>query len=62
MLDSDIIMYSADVTTTESAIDAKCPPEQLFEFLRARKTTGKIEVDLNEGGIRRIVLSEKAKK
>jgi hypothetical protein len=50
-----------DFIVTETVIEPKTPIGDLAEFLRERKTTGKIQYDLSQGGNQRFLLTERTK-
>jgi hypothetical protein len=56
--DEELIEENKDSLVTESAIKKEASLDSLEASLRARKVTGRVELDYNEGGRRRAVLIE----
>ena len=61
MNEDDIIKQNKDFFATETTIDPKLPAQEILGLLRQRKTTGELCFDLQQGGVRRIRLSEKTR-
>ena len=60
--EDDLIKHNADFLLTETTfVDGKTPPETVLNVLRNRKTTGQVTIHLSQGGIQKIVLTEKTK-
>lgn len=62
MREDDLIKQNADFLLTETTfVDGKIPPETVLSVVRHRKTTGQLTIHLSQGGIQKIVLTEKTK-
>jgi len=62
MCEDDLIKTNSDFLLTETTfVDGKIPPETVLDVVRRRKTTGQLTVHLSQGGIQKIVLTEKTK-
>jgi hypothetical protein len=61
MNEDDLVRTNVDFLLTETLLDTSVPPEKVIAVLRARKTTGQLTVHMSQGGIQRVVLTEKTK-
>lgn len=62
MREDDLIKHNADFLLTETTfVDGKIPPETVLTVVRNRKTTGQLTIHLSQGGVQKIVLTEKTK-
>jgi hypothetical protein len=60
--EDELIRTNSDFLLTETTfVDGKIPPETVLKVVRERKTTGQLLIHLSEGGIQRIVLTEKTR-
>jgi hypothetical protein len=60
-MDQDKIVSVKDYIVTETVIEPKTPVADVAEFLKSRKTTGKVQFDLSQGGNQRFLLTERTK-
>ena len=61
MDDEELVKVNRDFLLTETTVDPTIPVGTVLEWLRARKTTGQLVVDLSQGGTQRVALLEKTK-
>ena len=61
MEDEEMIKVNQDFLVTETTVDPKLPFEKVVAWLRARKTTGQLVVNLTQGGIQKVALLERTK-
>jgi len=60
-MDSDKIVTVKNYLVTETVIDANTRVADLDAFLKGRKTTGKLQFDMSQGGHQRFLLTERTK-
>lgn len=58
--DDDMIVNNRDYLVTESALNPKASAEEIASFLRRHHVTGTATTHLFEGGVQRILVTEKA--
>jgi hypothetical protein len=61
MDDQKMIKANVDSLVTDTTIDPRISPETIVDALRRRKTTGQLVFHVSQGGIQKIVLTEKTK-
>lgn len=61
MREDDLIRTNVDFLLTETVLDTTIPAADVIAVLRRRKTTGHVTIHLSQGGIQKIVLSEKTR-
>jgi len=61
MEEEDLIKTNVDAFLTETTLDPSLPIPTVLTFLRKRQTTGQLTFFLNQGGIMRVMLTEKTK-
>jgi len=55
------IVSVKDYIVTETVIEPKTPVADVAAFLKERKTTGKVQFDISQGGNQRFLLTERTK-
>jgi len=55
------IVTNIDYLVTETTFEPKQPAAEILRELRERKTTGQFVIHLSEGGIQKVLLTEKTK-
>jgi len=61
-MDEDQMMITNhDFFITETTIDPKLPPETVVAYMKKRRTTGPVVVNLSQGGTQSIVVTERKK-
>jgi hypothetical protein len=60
-MDEDKIISIKDYVVTETVIEPKTPLADVAAFLKGRKTTGKVQLDLSQGGNQRFLVTERTK-
>ncbi|MGC1416776.1 MAG: hypothetical protein WA817_15935 [Candidatus Acidiferrum sp.] len=61
MDDEEVVQANKDFLVTETTLDPKVPVDAVMLWLRSRKATGSLMVDISQGGTQRVVLLEKTK-
>ena len=61
MNEDDLIRSNVDFFVTETLVEGNILKPEIYAILRRRKTTGKIEIHLSEGGLQKSVLTEKTR-
>lgn len=61
MDEEDMIVRSQDFFVTRTVIDAKLAPEKVVAYMKKRRTTGPVIVDLSQGGTQTIRVNEEKK-
>jgi hypothetical protein len=61
MEEQDMIKTNIDSLVTDTTLDPRISPETIVDALRRRKTTGQLVFHLSQGGIQKILLTEKTK-
>ncbi len=57
----DDLTRNSDYLLTESAIDQRIPLDAVLTHLKKRRTSGTLTVDLYDGGVRTVRLSERTR-
>lgn len=61
MREEDVIVTSVDSFVTETVVDTSVSTDTLIALLRKKKATGQLTVHLSQGGIQKIVVTEKTR-
>jgi hypothetical protein len=61
MEEQKIIKANVDSFVTDTTIDPRISPETIVDALRRRKTTGQLVFHISQGGIQKVLLTEKTK-
>ena len=56
-----MIKANVDSLVTDTTIDPRISPETIVDALRRRKTTGQLVFHISQGGIQKVLLTEKTK-
>jgi hypothetical protein len=59
--EQDMIKTNVDSLVTDTTLDPRISPETIVEALKRRKTTGQLVFHMSQGGIQKILLTEKTK-
>jgi hypothetical protein len=61
-MEKEILKPNRDFLVTETPVDQNiATPNEIFEFLRKRKTTGQVIFHLSMGGIGKVMVFEKTR-
>lgn len=60
-MDEAKIVTNTDYVVTETTFEPKQPLPEILTELRERKTTGQFVIHLSQGGIQKVLLTEKTK-
>jgi hypothetical protein len=61
MEEQKMIKANVDSLVTDTTIDPRISPETIVDALRRRKTTGQLVFHISQGGIQKVLLTEKTK-